>query len=198
MTIHQDQVFEIHRRLGEGDPTASADLIQTLYGPLIGHALKKHRAFGLDGDGARDLALGVLVQLIEAPQRFDPARGNLFGYLCMALDGDAKNLGQKAAKRVELFSGYAVEVEQVGGNTYEMKPEDRLDAKRIMELHADKIVTEDGDRAVLELYLSEEAEYAAYAEALGIADWPQKERDAEVKRRRDRIEKRLQRLRDKL
>jgi hypothetical protein len=160
--------------------------------------LKKHRAFGLDDDGARDLALAVLVQLIEAPEKFDPSRGNLFGYLCMALDGDAKNLGQKASNRQEVFSHYAVEVEQVGGNTYEMKPDDRVDAKRIMELHADKIVTEEGDQAVLDLYLSEENEYAIYAEALGIADWPQKERDAEVKRRRDRIEKRLHRLKDKL
>lgn len=198
MIIDPNQLLDIHRRLCEVDPTASADLIETLYGPLIGHALKKHRAFGLDDDGARDLALAVLVQLIEAPEKFDPSRGNLFGYLCMALDGDAKNLGQKASNREEFFSHYAVEVEQVGGNTYEMKPDERIDAKRIMELHADKIVTEEGDQAVLDLYLSEESEYTVYAEALGIADWPQKERDAEVKRRRDRIEKRLHRLKDKL
>jgi hypothetical protein len=198
MTIDPGRLLDVHRRLCDGDPAASADLIQTLYGPLIGHAIKKHRAFGLDDDGARDLALGVLVQLIEAPQTFDPKRGNLFGYLCMSLDGDAKNHGQKASNRDDIFSGYAVEVEKIGGNTYEIKPDDRIDARRIMELHANKIVTDDGDQAVLELYLADESDYRAYADALGIAGWPQKERDAEVKRRRDRIEKRLQRLKDKL
>lgn len=198
MTMDADYLISVHRRLCEGDPTASADLIQTLYDPLIGHALKKHAAFGLDSDGARDLALAALVALIEAPQKFDPSRGQLFGFLCMALDGDAKNRGRDAAKRGEIFSSFAVEVEQVGGNSYETRPEDPIDARRIMELHADKIVTEDGDRSVLELFLADERDYAGYAEVLGIADWPPDRRDAEVKRRRDRIEKRLQRLKDKL
>ncbi len=198
MSIDPHHLVAIHRRLCDGDPTASADLIEALYGPLTGHALKRHAAFGVDGDAARDLALTVLVELIEAPQRFDPTRGNLFGYLCMALDGDAKNRGRDASKRDKIFSSYAVEVEQVGGNTYEMRPEYRIDARRILELHADKLVTEDGDRAVLELFLADEGDYAIYAEALGIAGWPLDQRNAEVKRRRDRIEKRLERLKDKL
>lgn len=198
MTIDHDRLSKAHRRLTEGDPTASADLIEQLYGPLTGHALKKHAAFGVDGDAARTLALDAIVALIESPSSFDPSRGNLFGYLCMAIDGDAKNRGRNAANRDRLFSAHAVEVEKVGGNSYLTSPETRIDARRIMELHADKIVVEDGDRAVLELFLAEESDYALYAEALGIAQWPLEKRNAEVKRRRDRLEKRLERLRDKL
>lgn len=169
MALEPAQLLDVHHRLIEGDPTASAALIQALYSPLIGHAIKKHHSFGVDEDSARDLALAVLVELIETPVKFDPTRGNLFGFLCMALDRDATNLGHKSSNRGKIFSGYAVEVEQVGGNTYEMKPDDRIDAKRIMERHADQIIIEDGDQAVFELYLANERDYAAYAEALGIA-----------------------------
>jgi DNA-directed RNA polymerase specialized sigma24 family protein len=198
MTIDHARLLDVHRRLAEGDPTASADLIEQLYGPLTGHALKKHAKYGVDEDTGKDLALEALVAVIEQPHRFDPSRGNLFGYLCMTLDGDARNRRRDEANRGELFSAYAVETEDVGGNSYVTSPEIGIDAKRIMKLHADKIASEDGDRAVLELFLAEEGDYAVYAEALGIGDWPLEERNAEVKRRRDRIEKRLGRLRDKL
>jgi len=45
------------------------------YGPLIGHALKRHGSFGVDQDRARDLALKALADLIERPEQFDPAKG---------------------------------------------------------------------------------------------------------------------------
>lgn len=136
--------------------------------------------------------------MVERPDIFDPQKGSLFGFLCMMLDGDAKNFGRNEANRQEIFSGFAVEVREVGGNSYVMSPETRVDAQRIMAQHHADIVVDQGDREVLDLMLQDEREYEPYAKALGIDHLPLDERRAEVKRRKDRIEKRLERLRNRL
>jgi hypothetical protein len=198
MTFDPAALLAVHGRLLAGDPTASADLFEFVYGPLIGHAIKKHAAFGMDEDRARDLAVGVLASLVEKPTMFDPQKGSMFGFLCMMLDGDAKNAGRDDANRQEKFSEFAVEVVEVGGNSYSTSPESRMDAERIMSQHHAEIVVEEGDSEVLRLILEDERDYEAYADALGIAHLPLEEKREEVKRRKDRIEKRLQRLRDRL
>jgi hypothetical protein len=198
MSFDPAALLAVHARLLTGDPTASADLFELVYGPLIGHAMKKHAAFGMHEDRARDLAVGVLASLVERPDIFDPQRGNLFGFLCMMLDGDAKNTGRNDANRNEKFSKFTVEVEKIGGNSYVTSPETRIDAEKIMSLYRAEIVTEEGDYEVLRLILEDERNYDAYALALGISSLPPKQKRAEVKRRKDRIEKRLQRLKDRL
>lgn len=198
MSLDAAALLDVHGRLLTGDPTASADLFELVYGPLIGHAIKKHADFGMDEDRARDLAVGVLASLVEQPGIFDPQKGNLFGFLCMMLDGDAKNAGRDEANRREKFSELAVEVEKVGGNSYVTSPETRVDAERIMSQHRSEILVDEGDHEVLRLILEDERDYDAYAEALGISHLPPDQKRAEVKRRKDRIEKRLQRLRDRL
>jgi hypothetical protein len=198
MSFNSESLAAIHARLIDGDPTASSDLFELLYSPLIGHAIKKHASFGVDQDRASDLAVKVLADLIEHPQIFDPAKGNLFGFLCMAIDGDASNAGRDAANRRELFSGFAVEVEHVGGNTYLTSPETLIDAGRIMQRFGKDIIVDAGDQEVLKLILQEERDYGPYASALGLDHLPPAERNAEVKRRKDRIEKRLERLKDRL
>src|SRR5262249_59554680 len=117
MSFDPEALVAVHGRLLAGDPTASADLFELVYGALIGHAIKKHAAFGMQEDRARDLAVGVLASLVERPHIFDPQKGSLFGFLCMMLDGDAKNAGRDEANRKEKLSEFAVEVEKVGGNS---------------------------------------------------------------------------------
>jgi len=198
MSFDPAALLAVHGRLLTGDPTASPDLFELAYGPLIGHAIKKHSDFGMDEDRAKDLAVRVLASLVERPGIFDPQKGSLFGFLCMMLDGDAKNTGRDEANRQKKLSEFAVEVEQVGGNSYVTSPETRVDAERIMSQHRDEIVRETGDHDVLRLILEDERDYEAYAAALGISDLPPEQKRAEVKLRKDRIEKRLQRLKDRL
>lgn len=199
MSLDPEKLASIHARLVDGDPTASTDLFEIVYGPLIGHALKRHRAFGVNHDQAEDLALKALADLVEQPAQFDPTKGgSLFGFLCMVVDGDAINFGKMNKNRAEKFSQHAVEILEVGGNTYEIAPEIRIDAVHIMEKYGPEIIVDEGDEKVLNLYLQEERDYAPYARALGIEHLAPKERNAEVKRRKDRIEMRLKRLRKRL
>ena len=195
MSLDPTKLAAVHARLVAGDPSASADLIEMAYRPLIGHALKRHASFGVDQDGARDLALKALADLIERPEQFDPAKGgSVFGFLCMVVNGDAINAGEKEKNRAEKFSQHAVEVLKVGGNFYRTTPEIRMDAHRIMEKHGSAIIVDEGDKEVLILFLQEERDYAAYARALDIEHLAPEDRNAEVKRRKDRIEMRLKRL----
>ena len=103
MSFDPATLTAVHLRLVAGDPTASADLIELLYYPLIGHAIKKHRSFGMGQDRASDLAVKVLADLVEKPDMFDPSKGNLFGFLCMVLDRDLVNAGRDGANRRKLF-----------------------------------------------------------------------------------------------
>jgi len=64
--------------------------------------------------------------------------------------------------------------------------------------HGAEIFREDGDEAVLRLFLSGEDSTEVYARALGASDLSEDEQRQLVKQRRDRIEKRLQRLGRKL
>jgi hypothetical protein len=116
----------------------------------------------------------------------------------MMLDGDAMNAGRNESNRREKFSEFAVEVEKVGGNSYVISPETRVDAERIMSQYQAEIIVEDGDREVLRLFLEDERDYEAYAAALGISHLAPEQKRAEVKRRKDRIEKRLERLGDRI
>jgi hypothetical protein len=195
VSIDQTKIAAVHARLVAGDPSASADLIEMAYRPLIGHALKKHGTFGVDQDRARDLALKALADLIERPEQFDPAKGgSLFGFLCMVVNRDAINAHETEKNRTKKFSQHAVEVLKVGGNFYQTTAEIRMDAQRIMEKHGSEIIVDEGDKEILVLFLQEERDYAAYARVLGIEHLAPEDRDAEVKRRKDRIETRLKRL----
>jgi hypothetical protein len=112
----------------------------------------------------------------------------------MVVNGDAINAGEMEKNRAEKFSQHTVEVREVGGNFYQTTPEIRMDAQRIMDKHGSEIIVDQGDKEVLILFLQEERDYAAYAKALGIERLTPKDRDAEVKRRKDRIEARVKRL----
>ena len=194
MSLDPAKLASVHARLLDRDPSASASLFELVYGPLIGHGLKRHGPLGLDREQAEHFALNIVASLIERPEQFDGTKGSLFGFLCIALDGDVVNASETAKTRTRKFSEHAVEVQEVGGNFYSTTPETRMDARRIMEQHGSEIIVDDGDEAVLTLFLLEERDYAAYAQALGIEHLPPNERDAEVKRRKDRIEARLKRL----
>jgi RNA polymerase sigma-70 factor (ECF subfamily) len=69
-----------------------------------------------------------------------------------------------------------------------------MDAEIILRRFGDQIVENDRDIAVLKLMLSGESDTDVYAEAIGAGALSPTQRNAAVKKYRDKIEKRLQRL----
>src|SRR5262249_28347610 len=91
-----------------------------------------------------------------------------------------------------------VELSEASGNTGETPSYRGIEAKLLLEKYGQEIVTDSMDEKVLLLMLKGEKETHVYAQAIGIADKPEPEQEREVKRLRDRIEKRLQRLGERL
>jgi len=187
---------QIHNRIVNGDVTASSDLFRLVHAAL-GAAVRTRVGTSLSWEEAGDAATDAICDYLRAPEKFDGTRARLFGYLTMLARGDALNLlraRQAAAKKVERV----VELAALSGNIVEGWPDLKLDAERIVQQHRDELVRDDGDEAVLRLYLESERETSAYAKALGVSDLPASEQQKLVKVRKDRIEQRLRRLREVL
>ena len=191
--IDPDTLRRLHTRIVGGDVTATADLFKAAYGPLAA-TLRKRLGAAISWEDAGDKATDAIVEYANSPEKFDPSKSGLFGYLLLIARGDALNLardeGNERKNRARL-----VELAEADGNTQEEAFDVRLDAGRILRDHHAELVRDDGDDVVLRLYLEGEKETMVYAKALGFAELPPSERQRLVKVRKDRIEQRLKRLR---
>lgn len=194
--IDRDELLAVHRRLLAGDVTASSDLFREVHAALTA-AVFKRTAPGLSWEAATDRATDAIVEYAKSPGRFDPSRSGLFGYLLLIARRDALNVvrsEQTGRKR----DGWLVELSVSDGNTVEEAPDLRLDAARILTDHQAELVRDDGDEAILRLYLQGEKDTEAYANALGLTGVPPADQRKIVKTRKDRLEQRLRRLREVL
>lgn len=197
MTNKADELLAIHTRLLAGDPTASGDLFRAMHQRLARVVYRQHGGLGISWDDALDLSTDAIVEYVCNPARFDPDRAKLTTYLAMVAAGDARTLATSRANKRKNHSRF-VELTLVDRNEEMEADFSRLDAERIMTDHRTEIIREEGDEAVLRLFISGEDSTDEYAKALGVSDLPENERRLFVKQRRDRIEKRLQRLGRKL
>ena len=151
------------------------------------------RAIGPDPDPHLLLtaATDAVLDLLEHPDRFDPARSRLFGYLYMAARRDLLNLRAKEARHHRnRETGEPVEVAAVARNNEQEAPP-MLDD--FPPLTAAIAALPPDDQAVLALMRQGERATAVFAAALHLGDRPAAELAAEVKRAKDRIIARLKR-----
>lgn len=80
---------QIHRRLVDGEPTAPSALADTYLPLLIDHLRKKFRRVA--EHEVMEAAADAILNYAEHPERFDPARLDLEGYLTMSAQGDLLN-----------------------------------------------------------------------------------------------------------
>jgi RNA polymerase sigma-70 factor (ECF subfamily) len=195
----------IHKRLLSGDPVASAEFARVYMEPLVRYLRRRHPEVN-DETLAWDAATNAVLDYAENPSSFDPKKSGLFGYLKMASHRDLLNALEKERRRgasersaglraVELSPGGGKElqrdedVERVGERT-EL---DEERSQRIME-KVYEALPDPRDRRMLELMMDEVRETEAFAEVLGIRDRDEAEQRKTVKRHKDRIKKRVQRL----
>lgn len=179
-------------RLQAGSRTAAADVFSLALEPLIAFVISRNRA--VQREDARDIAVDAIMALISDPSAVDLTKGSAWSYLCMVAGRDAtdqvrtrarqKRLLEKAGMDVELWSGCANNVERM---------EMEADARKVLELYGDQLVTNESERQLLTLMLSGERETTDYASALGLnADDPDTARI--VKKAKDKMSVRLRRL----
>jgi RNA polymerase sigma-70 factor (ECF subfamily) len=187
----------LHERNVAGSRTAARDLFNAALKPILGYL---HRTVsGLDDDVAHDCAIEAIVNYLEHPDRFDPARSSLWTYLCMIAERDALDNVRQEDNRERLLEkdGYNIELWGARSNNEHDDAEHRIDAQAIMSTHGHSIVQDASERRVLDLMLEGERSVAVYAHALGLD--PETEDVAlQVKRVKDRINLRLRKVRDEL
>jgi RNA polymerase sigma-70 factor (ECF subfamily) len=198
VTSFPDKIWcvKTHSRLVGEDPTASAELYKAIFSPLVGWLGAKYRT--TDRELIRDAATDALVDYIKRPKRWDPKKGTLVAYICMAADRDLLNALEKVQRlrKHEVLSA-DVEHEEFDRNVL---PEDvgPSDAMARLLCALDRKVTSETDRLFVTLMLEGERSTSKFAEVLGIQDLPKQEKARTVKQHKDRLKKVIERLRSQL
>lgn len=202
MTISATFAIQIHHRLLRDDPTAPSVLADACLETLT-HRLR--RAFpNLDDETLiYDAATDAILNYVEHPSRFDPAKSSLLTYLSMSARGDLLNALERETRRRQRETHISiVELSAEGRNKLqkaqavkasEEKIGDTSIAHDLMQRVGDTI-TDPCDREMVELIMAGERKTAAFATVLGIQEQTREEQERIVKRHKDRLKKRLQRL----
>ncbi len=201
MELSRQQQLTFHRRIVGHDPTAFAELCEIALPHLISFLAQGFP--GQDAHQRETIAIDILLDYYQRPEQFDPGRLALFAYLRMAAKYDMLNQirkNQRRNQRLEPIDGEIVELRLSGGNQY--RKEDSLQewVEQFTDLSLREILVEvetqlEGPEVqVLSMMLEGVKSTAEYAEALGITPLDEPAQRREVKRVKDRIMKRLERL----
>ncbi|MCO6490187.1 MAG: hypothetical protein J5I98_17370 [Phaeodactylibacter sp.] len=186
--------LQLTRRLSSDppDPTALSELFMLCYEPLIARLKKQYLT--TDEDEIREIAFQSIERFAEAPQKFDPQKKTLLGYLVMDAAGDLKNsLNRKGYKKnwtvlVEDWTSHGNRtIEETSNPEMETEAiEQYLSKLRELTLdHTDFIIAK-----MMEMGVRSTEEFA---KALKIEHLSREEQRSVVKRHKDRIGKHLQR-----
>jgi hypothetical protein len=190
----------LHQRLLAGAATASSQVAEAYVDRLAAWLAAKDphapEHFRIEAAGE------AVLSLIRNPAAYDPARLNLFEYLCMAARGDLRNLLARERKHSRNRVAWGIVEDAADGGKYLGRDDDPSLPLRLAEAAAapqDPTWAEvyatatPVERRVLDLMTTGERSNAVYAEAMGLEDGPRAEQDREVKKMKDRLKQRLKR-----
>jgi RNA polymerase sigma-70 factor (ECF subfamily) len=199
------ELHVLHQRLLAGDVTAPRELAERLI-PLVKQRLGQLERRVEDPATVRSAIGLVIARYLRHPDRFDPRRGGLVGYLAMEARGDVLNDldALRRRRRHERPVDNLVELERPGrDSTVEdevlerVKPVDvppdvaRAALRALSEL-------DELDRRLLQMMADGVRSTAAFAAVLELSHLPVELQRKAVKRHKDRLGKRLERLRERL
>lgn len=199
MAFDHDRVRALHDRLLAGDRVASAELSKLVVPELVRRLSGRWRS--LHGtDAVYDAAVEVFVTYLKAPERYDPDRGTLVGWLQSHAHGDLTNDYRSPRRSFDRRQVEAVGVDPVAelsgvrkraNVTMDAYPSDQESStlRRVLDTIADP-----GDRALLALMIDRDRSTAAAAQVLGIEHMPPVEQARLVKQNKDRVRAQVRRL----
>jgi hypothetical protein len=199
VAFDHDRVRALHARLVAGNPVASAELAELVL-PEVALRLARRWPRTRGTDQVHDAVVEVFVQYVRSPNRYDPVRSSLVGWLQMQAHADLTNDYRSPARsfhqqRVSLIPSDAVAKSQsvrklglVSTDTYPVE-EDHEVLDQVMEAVADPV-----DRRLLALIVDGDTSTAAAAEVLGIGDRPVGDQQRLVKQNKDRVKTQVKRL----
>jgi hypothetical protein len=199
----QEEGLSIHRRLLEGDPIAPSDLAALFLGPLADWLIRHNRR-SIDPDFCVEAAEETVLALIHNPASWNPGRQGLPAYLRMAAHRDLLNIlaresrhrrGRQSLEAVELSSHAGKYLGQEDDPSRHLQLEEAVrEARNGIPASLREGLTAQ-ERVVLDLMLQGERKTEFYARACGIGHLSIKEQRREVKRVKERLQKRWDRAR---
>ncbi|HEV8650184.1 MAG TPA: hypothetical protein VG276_12430 [Actinomycetes bacterium] len=201
----EPELRKLHERLLSDDVVAPRDLAERVV-PLVRNRLAQlERSVG-DPHLVPSVIGLVVAKYLREPQRFEPARGGLIAYLAMEARSDVLNeLEARRRRRTrELPVADPVELEpRSGDSTVEEEALDAVDPFGVAPMVAQGALRalqdlDHLDRQLLQLMADGVRATSAYAAVLGLSHLPVELQRKAVKRHKDRLQKRLERLRGQL
>lgn len=184
----QTEEQALHERVLSGDPVAPADVFRAFMDPILGVLVRRT---SLQREDAYDSVIDVLVSYLRNPERYIARKGRLHNYLIQAAKKrmtDRRRSSEARERREQEFGGAFELWSRSPKETLEVSVEAHLALGRL-----EKFPLPHEDRVLLRLYLQGEGSTRVVGEAIGLASLPEKERQREVKRHRDRLMKVLAR-----
>jgi hypothetical protein len=190
-----EEGFALHLRLLDAtDLLASNDICERYLEPLSNCLATRFPS--AHPDDRFTAAEDALMTYFENPQKYDPAKLDLGKFLRMVALRDLSNLSRKEARHQRKRQvDFRVEESRLVGNSLQepltvlLRREEQADASRIVE--AVRAECSEPERAGLALLIDGERASIRYATALGVEHLPEKEMRHEVKKFKDRLEKRI-------
>jgi hypothetical protein len=194
--LDSSQLLGLHRRLCDGDRTASEELAELILDTLMEGI---SRQFPRSDEAMRyEAVTKAFLYYCAQPHQFNAARNvPLHLFLLMASKYDMLNLLRGEARRKvheeeagHLYAISAVELDPVVGNLLQKEENEQ---RHHLEEEMMSLLQDPKDRQILALRLQGERRTEAFAEILGISHLPIEGQRREVKRTKDRIDKILRR-----
>lgn len=190
------QLLALHRRLCNGDRTASEEIASLLLSPLVQNVSRKFSR--TDEHTIWDGVTDAILDYCARPDQFDTTRAvplDRFLYtaawrnVANSLRGETRRKAREE-KAGHAYAEFAVELDPAAGNL--------LQEEEIEQLHRQQVelmstLSGEKDRQILALRLQGERRTEAFAKILEISHLPMDAQRREVKQAKDRIDKILRR-----
>jgi RNA polymerase sigma-70 factor, ECF subfamily len=190
------QLLALHRRLCDGDRTASDELAELVLKSLVGQIARRYPR--TDEQIIWDGVSAAFLDYCSRPHQFDERRAvPLDRFLRTASWRNVANILRSNVRRrtheedaARAHASAAVELDPVAGNLLQQEENTQLHQR---EEDLISLLQDPTDRQILALRLQGERRTEAFAELLGISHLPIGVQRREVKRAKDRIDKILRR-----
>jgi hypothetical protein len=199
------ELHVLHQRLLAGDVTAPRELAERLI-PLVRRRLGQLERRVEDPAMVRSAIGLVIARYLRHPERFDPGRGGLVGYLAMEARGDVLNEldALRRRRKHERPVDNLVELERPGrDSTVEEEVLERVEpvgvppdvARAALQALSE---LDELDGRLLQMMADGVRSTAAFAAVLELSHLPVELQRKAAKQHKDRLVKRLERLRERL
>jgi RNA polymerase sigma-70 factor (ECF subfamily) len=203
LPTRQDEL-QLHRRLLQRDPVATAEMFKLYLQPLVDYLLQISKG-KMAQQLVEDAAADALISMFKKPASFNPSRSRsrfpLFAYLQMAAKGDLLNAlksegrhwhGRKPLNFVEQSSdGWKHLGEEQPIDSLILRESVQEVERNVLTVVRDGLNPEEVN--ALDLLLGGERKTSAFVKVLHLEYLPKQNQKIQVKRIKDKLKKRIKR-----